>query len=228
MRLDKFISDCVKDSRSEIKASIRKGEVFLGNTCIKDPAFQVVKEDTVLYKGKTLSYTQFVYLMMNKPQGVISAVRDKKYKTVIDLVGEDYSFYDLFPVGRLDLDTEGLLILTNDGDFAHKALSPRYNIDKTYYVETLNPIPNEAKLLFSEGVYISGGHKTLPANLEILTEKSAYLTIHEGKFHQVKLMFEALKNQVTYLKRIKFGNLTLDEDLPLGSYRPILPEEKIF
>ena len=131
-------------------------------------------------------------------------------------------------MGRLDIDTVGLLIISNDGEMAHKALSPKFHVEKTYYVETENEITEDDKKSFIEGAYIAGGTKTLPAKLTILSDKSANLTICEGKFHQVKLMFEARKNKVTYLKRIKFGNITLDETLKEGDYRPLKPDESVF
>ena len=228
MRLDKFLADSALGSRSELKSAIKKGAVTVNSLPVKDPAFQISESDNVTFSGKPVSYTPYVYLMMNKPSGVISATEDKRHKTVLSLIDEKYAHYDLFPVGRLDIDTVGLLIISNDGDMAHKALSPKYHVEKTYYVETENKIREDDITAFSEGVYIAGGTKTLPATLEILSDNSANLTICEGKFHQVKLMFESRGNKVTYLKRIKFGNITLDENLKEGEYRPLFPEESIF
>lgn len=228
MRLDKFISDCGIATRSQIKEMIKKSRVSVDGQIIKDPSFKVSEDTLVLVDGKALSYSEFFYLMMNKPSGVISAVTDKKYKTVIDLLSSEYKNRSPFPVGRLDIDTEGLLIITNDGDFSHKITSPSHHVDKTYFVKTDKVIQKEAISLFREGVYISGGYKTLPAVLDITAPKEAYLTISEGKFHQVKLMFESVGVKVTYLKRIKIGKLSLDPSLLPGEYRPFLPSENVF
>ncbi len=228
MRLDKFLADCALGSRSELKTAIKKGLVTVNAFTVKDPGTSVTENDSVTYMGQTVSYTPYIYLMMNKPQGVISATEDKNKKTVLSLIDEKYAHYDLFPVGRLDIDTVGLLLISNDGEMAHKALSPKSHVEKTYYVETENKITEDDMAAFSEGVYIKGGTKTLPAKLEILSDNSANLTICEGKFHQVKFMFEARDNKVTYLKRIKFGNLILDESLKEGEYRPLKAGESVF
>lgn len=228
MRLDKFIADCGRGTRSQIREMIKKGRVSADGETLKDPSFKVKKDTKVCLDGKELTYSEFFYLMMNKPSGVISAVCDKKYKTVTDLLSPEYKSRSPFPVGRLDIDTEGLLIITNDGDFAHRITSPSHRVDKTYFVKTDSIIPKEAASLFSEGVYIQGGYKTLPAAFKATAPNEAYLTIHEGKFHQVKLMFEAVGTKVTYLKRIKIGNLCLDPDLLPGEYRPFLPSESVF
>ncbi len=228
MRLDKYLTDSGKGSRKEIKDSIKKGLVTVNSLVIKDPSFSVEKEASVTLNGQAIPYCPFVYLMMNKPKGVVSATEDKDKPTVLSLIGEEYKHFDLFPCGRLDIDTVGLLLITNDGELAHKALSPKSHVEKTYYVETEKPITSDYAKAFSEGVYIPGGTKTLPADLEILGENKANLTITEGKFHQVKYMFEALGNKVTYLKRIKFGNLLLDSSLKEGEYRPLFPHETIF
>ncbi|MDP4132995.1 MAG: pseudouridine synthase [Bacillota bacterium] len=228
MRLDKFLSDCGKGTRSELKNYIKKGAVTVGSAVIKDASFQVAKTDEVFFKGEKVNYEHFVYLMLNKPQGVVSATSDKHYKTVIDLLGDEYKHFNLFPVGRLDIDTEGLLILTNDGNLAHKSLSPKHHVEKTYYIESENPITEKDKEAFSEGVIIDGGYKTLSSKLEIISEYESTLTITEGKYHQVKLMFESRNNKVTFLKRIKFGNITLDNTLKPGEYRPLKPHENAF
>ena len=228
MRLDKFLADSALGSRSEIKTVIKKGGVTVNAAVIKDPGFQVTEDDAVIFMGQAVKYTPFIYIMINKPAGVICATEDKNQKTVLSLIDKKYAHYNLFPVGRLDIDTVGLLVISNDGDAAHRALSPKHHVEKTYYAETELPIKPEVISAFSEGVFISGGIKTLPAHLTILSEKSAHLTICEGKFHQVKLMFEAVGNKVTYLKRVKFGNLTLDNSLKEGEYRLLKPDESIF
>lgn len=228
MRLDKFLADCALGSRSELKSIIKKGGVTVNSAVIKDPGFQVTEKDSVTFSGQAVTYSPFIYIMMNKPAGLISATEDKKQKTVLSLIDKKYDHYDLFPVGRLDIDTVGLLLISNDGEMAHRALSPKSHVEKTYYVETESKIAPDDIKAFAEGVYISGGTKTLPAKLEIISDKSANLTICEGKFHQVKLMFEARGNKVTYLKRIKFGNLTLDESLKEGEYRLLKADESVF
>ena len=228
MRLDKFLADCALGSRSELKTVIKKGGVTVNSAVIKDPGFQVSENDAITFSGQAVSYSPYIYIMMNKPKGVVSATEDSRQKTVLSLIDKKYDHYKLFPAGRLDIDTVGLLLITNDGEMAHKALSPKSHVEKTYYVETEKEITNEDKIAFAEGVFIAGGTKTLPAKLEILSDKSAELTICEGKFHQVKLMFESRENKVTYLKRIKFGNLTLDESLKEGEYRLLKDEERVF
>lgn len=228
MRLDKFLADCALGTRSELKTAVKKGYVTVNAVTIKDPGFQVTEKDTVTFSGQAVSYTPYIYIMMNKPSGVISATEDRHQKTVLSLIDKKYAHYDLFPVGRLDIDTVGLLLISNDGEMAHRALSPKSHVEKTYYVETESEITNEDAEAFTEGVYIAGGTKTLPAKLEIISDKSANLTICEGKFHQVKLMFESRGNKVTYLKRIKFGNITLDESLKEGEYRLLKAEESVF
>ncbi len=228
MRLDKYLADSGVGSRKEIKEKIKKGLVTVNSITIKDPSFSVEKDSAVTYMGQVIPYAPFVYLMMNKPKGVISSTEDRKNATVISLLDEKYKHFDLFPCGRLDIDTVGLLLITNDGELAHKALSPKSHVEKTYYVETERDITKDYHEAFSEGVYIPGGTKTLPAKLEILGDNKANLTITEGKFHQVKFMFEAMGNKVLYLKRIKFGNLSLDPSLKEGEYRPLFPHETIF
>lgn len=228
MRLDKFLADCALGSRRELKEAIRKRSVTVNGVPVSDPSFSVSEEDDVLFCGKPAVYTPFIYLMMNKPAGVLSATEDRSKPTVLDLLPDSYRHYALFPVGRLDIDTEGLLLLTNDGALAHKATAPKFHVDKTYYTETALPIGSDTAARFSEGVRIAGGYVTAPARLRILSDKSAELTITEGKFHQVKQMFESVGNRVTYLKRISFGALTLDPALKPGKFRPLLPEERVF
>lgn len=228
MRLDKFLTLSFPLTRSEARAYIKKGAVLLNGEKASDPGTSVSESDSVLLNGEEAKYSEHVYIMMNKPAGVVSAVRDKKYKTVTDLLSESEKKRALFPVGRLDIDTEGLLILTDDGDFAHRVTSPGKKVDKTYYLKTERPIKDDYIAKLSEGVYIPGGYKTLPAHLCPISEFEAYLTISEGKFHQVKYMIEALGNRVSYLKRIRIGELLLDSALAPGEYRPFLPSEKVF
>lgn len=228
MRLDKFLKDSGVGSRSEVKLLIKKGLVTVNGVTAKSVDQKVTEYDTVTFSGKELSYQKFVYIMMNKPAGVISATTDAEHKTVTDLLDASLSHRSLFPVGRLDIDTEGLLLLTDDGDFAHRVTAPSHTVEKTYYLKTLRPLEDDYAEKFSDGVYIPGGHKTRPAKFEPVGECEALLTISEGRFHQVKYMLEAVGNRVTYLKRIKIGALCLDEALAPGEYRPLSPSESVF
>lgn len=228
MRLDKFLADSACGTRREVKSAIRKGHVTVGGTVITDAAYPVSEKDSVFFCGRAAAYAPFIYLMMNKPPGVLSATSDKRDKTVLDLVPEKYRHYRLFPVGRLDKDSEGLLLLTNDGDLAHRSLSPKFHVEKTYYVETARPIADAAENAFREGLVIAGGYLTKPARLLRLSDTSAHVTLTEGKFHQIKQMFAALDNEVVRLKRLSFGRLSLDPQLASGACRPLLPEETVF
>ncbi|MBO5743717.1 MAG: pseudouridine synthase, partial [Clostridia bacterium] len=185
-----------------------------------------IDEETavVTLSGERINYSRFTYLMLNKPSGYISATFDKKIPVVTDLVPAEFSHLDLFPIGRLDIDTVGLLVLTNDGDTAHKLLTPKSHVPKTYYVESEKPLTQDGKKLFENGVDL-GDFTTIPAKVEILGEKKAHLTIFEGKYHQVKRMYEAVDNKVTYLKRIKMGELILDKSLEEGQMRLMTDEE---
>ncbi|NLB41579.1 MAG: pseudouridine synthase, partial [Clostridiales bacterium] len=170
----------------------------------------------------------FHYLMMNKPPGVISATWDRDTKTVIDLLSEPYNKFDLFPVGRLDKDTEGLLLLTNDGQLAHKLLSPKKQVPKTYYAEVSGKVVEYDIITFQQGIPLESDFTTLPAELVIIEAgdiSKVLVTLYEGKFHQVKRMFEAIEKNVLYLKRISMGNLKLDDNLPLGEYKELTEEE---
>lgn len=228
MRLDKFLKDTGAGSRSEVKALIKKGLVTVNGSIAKSAELSVSEADAVCLSGQRLSYRKFVYIMMNKPSGVVCATHDGKYKTVTDITDGEFHHRSLFPVGRLDIDTEGLLLLTDDGDFAHRVTSPSKNVDKTYYLKTLRPLEESYGAQFAEGVYIPGGHKTKPASFKPLGASEALLTVSEGRFHQVKYMLNAVGNEVVYLKRIKIGALSLDDTLAPGEYRQLLPTETVF
>ncbi len=215
IRLDKILSKSGFGSRTDAKAIIKKGRVSVDGKIARSSNDKADPEK-VFVDGVKVKYKEFIYLILHKPQGVVSATDDNVHTTVIDLIDEKYLTYEPFPVGRLDIDTEGLLLITNDGQLGHNMLSPKKHVEKTYYVELLNPLSVEDKEKIEEGIDI-GGYVTQPCNIEIL-EKGVNITIHEGKFHQVKKMFEAVANKVVYLKRITFGPLTLPEDLPLGEY----------
>lgn len=227
MRLDKFLSNSGLGSRKEIKALIKSGAVSVNGNPPKDSSVQLDElNDIITVNGEKIEYREFIYLMLNKPAGYVSAVFDKKLPVVTELVPEKYSHFEVFPVGRLDIDTEGLLILTNDGALTHRLLSPKKHVDKTYYVISEKQ-PNEKTIeLFKEGVVLDDGYKTMSAHLEILPSgRQSLLTIQEGKFHQVKRMFEAADNKVEYLKRVKMGSLCLDENLKKGEIRELTSEE---
>ena len=227
MRLDKFLSDTSPMGRKEIKQHIKKGQVAVNGETVKDPGAYVDEEkDEVSFCGEVVSYRKFVYLMLNKPDGYVSATYDKHYRVVTDLVNEEYAHYEVFPVGRLDIDTHGLLLLTNDGDLAHKLLSPKSKVPKTYFVKSEKEVTDEDIKAFEEGIELED-FKTLPGKCETISDdkKESHLTIYEGKFHQVKRMFEARDNKVTYLKRISMGSLFLDESLPEGCVRELSKEE---
>ncbi len=226
MRLDKLLAGAGCGSRKEIKQFLRKGAATVNGVVVKN-ADAVVDEtkDVITFFGEKIVYREFVYLMLNKPAGVVSATYDNRDIAVISLVPEEYMHYELFPVGRLDKDTEGLLIITNDGAAAHKALSPKHHVPKVYYAETDGKIMQEDIEKFKEGIILDDGYKTMPAVLEKAGDTSAYVTIAEGKFHQIKRMFADTGKKVTYLKRIKFGNIMLDKSLKPGEMRELTEEE---
>ena len=229
MRLDRFLAECGLGTRTEVKKMIRSGAVTVnGKPVTKGDVHITPQSDTVTAFGQEAVYRKFIYLMLNKPQGYISATRDGRTPTVMDLVPEEYLHFEPFPVGRLDIDTEGLLLLTNDGDLAHRLLSPKKHIPKTYVAQLEKPISNQDIEEFKKGITLDDGYKTLPAELEMLSENNGYwaeVIIHEGKFHQVKRMFKAVENQVLYLKRTKMNRLSLDSNLPLGAVRELTEAE---
>ncbi len=228
MRIDKLISNSTPYGRKEIKNFIKKGQVLVNGKSVKDAGMHVdEKNDEITLSGEKIVYKEFVYLMLNKPAGYISATFDKHYSVVTDLVSEEFSHFDVFPVGRLDIDTVGLLILTNDGDLAHRLLSPKSHVAKTYFVRSAKPLCEKDIQTFKNGIELEKDFTTLPATLCPLDtgENESYVTIYEGKFHQVKRMFEAVDNEVLYLKRISMGPITLDESLGEGKIRPLTEEE---
>lgn len=228
LRLDKFLADMQLGTRSQVKEYIRKGRISVNNNNVMSPDMKVDTEtDFILFDGRNISYEEYEYYMLNKPAGVLSTTRDKNTKTVLDLI-EDKARKDLFPVGRLDKDTEGLLLITNDGALAHDLLSPKKHVDKTYYAKINGQVLPEHIIDFKNGIYIEEDIKTLPANLKIIksgVESEIELTIHEGKFHQVKRMFEKIGTEVTYLKRLSMGSLVLDCNLQPGEYRNLTNSE---
>ena len=228
IRLDKYLADMGKGTRSEVKKAISKGLVRVNNEIVKKPETKLdTDSDNVLFDGVLVGYAQYEYYMLNKPAGVISATEDKREKTVIDLITEKKR-KDLFPVGRLDRDTEGLLLISNDGELAHRLLSPSKHVDKVYYAKIDGEVTIEDVEAFQQGVDIGEEKLTRPAKLRILksgTQSEIELTICEGKFHQVKRMFQAVEKEVVYLKRLQMGTLILDESLKPGEYRELTEQE---
>ncbi|MDV9291608.1 16S rRNA pseudouridine(516) synthase [Clostridioides difficile] len=228
-RIDKILSNLGYGSRSEIKKYCKQGSVVVSGSEVSNPGTQVDTEnDEILFNGEEVIYREYIYLMMNKPAGYISATTDKYDPTVLDLIDLSYLAFEPFPVGRLDKDTEGLLVLTNDGKLSHRVLSPKKHVPKTYYAKIDGVVTEEDVEVFLEGVVLDDGYKTMPSQLNILKsddESEIELTIHEGKFHQVKRMFESVGKKVVYLKRLSMGNLKLDESLELGEYRELTDEE---
>ena len=229
MRLDKFISATTTLSRAEAKKIIKKG-ILINDILVKSPDYKIDEiNDQVIVNGNRLFYQKYVYIMMNKPQNVISATDDAIDKTVVDLLEEKDRIYKVFPVGRLDKDTEGLMLLTNDGELAHKLISPKKDVEKKYYVEVSGELKEEHLELVKDGLVIDEGYKCKSAQLEILESSKvksiANIYITEGKFHQVKRMMKALGTTVTYLKRLSIGTLELDKTLKLGEYRYLTDKE---
>ncbi len=226
MRLDKFLADCGLGTRTEIKKLIKSGAIRVTGYDSLRPELKIDEtKDEVFAFGEKIIYKKHIYLIMNKPQGFVSATWDKKDRVVLELVPEEYLHFEPFPVGRLDIDTEGLLILTDDGDLAHRLLSPKKHVPKTYFAKLEAPAETEYIDAFKKGVILDDGYKTKPATLEILNETEINLTISEGKFHQVKRMFEAVGNKVVFLKRIKMNSLSLDSALKPGECRELTEEE---
>lgn len=223
-RLDKFLCDFNIGTRSQVKSFIQKGMVSVNDSIIKKPETKVSDSDCVCFQGEVLSTEEYAYFMLHKPEGVISATEDKFQATVLDYF-KDESCKNLYPVGRLDKDTEGLLLITNDGELGHRLLSPRHHIPKTYYVELQHSVKDEDIHLLETGIDIGEKNLTLPAKLQVLSNNTVHITITEGKFHQIKRMFEAVNNKVLYLKRISMGELTLDESLLKGEYRRLTADE---
>ena len=225
IRLDKLLSHKGYGSRKEVKQLIRKGFVFVNEEVVLDDDYKVNEDnDSITIMDEEVTYSKYVFYMMHKPKNVVSATFDFHKETVIDLMGF-LAKQKIFPVGRLDIDTEGLLLITNDGQMAHNLLSPKKHVDKVYYVEFSGEYKDEYTKEFEKGVVIDDGYVCKPASFELKSSNSGYITIHEGKFHQVKRMFISLNMEVTYLKRVKFGSLVLDEQLPKGEFRELSDEE---
>lgn len=226
MRLDKYLALSRAGTRSEVKDHIRKGSVSVNGSVVKDPALHVDNTDEITLCGRKITYKEHVYYMLNKPAGVVSATEDDTEKTVIDLFPEDMR-KGLFPVGRLDKDSVGLLIITDDGAFSHNLMSPKNHVDKRYLIRTDLPLDEADVYAFSEGITLADKTKLKPATLEITSpdRTEAIVTISEGKYHQVKRMIASRGKKVLFLKRISIGKLRLDPNLKEGEYRELSENE---
>lgn len=228
LRLDKYLSDMNVETRSRLKQMIRKGQVTVNGEAATRPEMKVVPgSDRICVLGNPVGYRELEYYLLHKPAGVVSATEDRRDRTVLDLL-PDIRRDDLFPVGRLDKDTEGLLLITNDGSLAHKLLSPNHHVEKVYYAEIDGPVTEEDQKRFKEGIDIGDPTNTLPAGLDILSSgetSRVRVTLTEGRYHQIKRMFEASGKRVVYLKRLSMGPLALDENLRKGEWRSLTPEE---
>ena len=225
MRLDKYIASCTGMTRKEIKKALKKVPAFVAGEKVSAPETQVDIKTKVVFMGEHLHYSEFTYILMNKAAGYVCTNREGRNPTVFTLLGDEIKARDLFTVGRLDKDTTGLLIITNDGDFSHRMVHAKKHVDKTYHLTVDKKIPESAIEKFRSGVDIGDDELTKPATLEILSDTSANLTISEGRFHQVKRMMEAVGCTVTSLKRLSMGPFTLDPTLAEGEYRLFTEEE---
>ena len=227
IRLDKYLADSGLGTRSDVRSLVRSGSVLVNGTIEKDAGRRIDENaDEVICNGKSLTFAEFEYYMLNKPAGIITASRDKKEKTVVDLI-KSKKRRDLSPVGRLDRDTEGLLLITNDGKLAHELLTPGKHVDKVYVAHISGELPEDAAEQFKTGIDIGDEKPTKPAELRVLNTDSGIVEVvlTEGRYHEIKRMFEALGCHVEYLKRISMGSLVLDETLGLGEYRELTEEE---
>ncbi|MBM7542975.1 pseudouridine synthase [Amphibacillus cookii] len=229
MRLDKLLANTGFGSRKEVKKLLKLGQITVNDELVKEPQKKInLQEDRVCVNHEQVHYEEFVYFILNKPAGVVSATEDSRDRTVIDLLADEDRLTDPFPVGRLDKDTEGLLLITNDGKLAHRLLSPKKNVGKTYYAKIEGNVTVEDQAVFQKGVILDDGYQTKEAQLTILQSgpiSEIELTIFEGKYHQVKRMFEAVHKRVIYLKRIAMGEWLLDPKLKLGEYRRLTEAE---
>ncbi|MFL0253056.1 pseudouridine synthase [Clostridium neuense] len=229
-RLDKVLANSGYGSRKDVKKIIKGGKVEIDGKVVKDSNYQLDPiKSAIKVSGEEIIYKKYIYLMMNKPDGVISATFDDYDKTVIDILEDNHKVFEPFPVGRLDKDTVGLLLLTNDGELNHRLISPKWHVDKIYYAKINSNIDKDDVEEFKDGIILDDGYKCMPAKLEILeageNESKVKVTIQEGKYHQVKRMFESLGKKVIYLKRLSFGGLDLDKNLGEGEYRELTASE---
>ena len=227
MRIDKFLSNMGIASRTESSKAARQGGILVNGVPVKKSDAHINPEkDVITYCGRIIEYRKYTYILMNKPDGVVSATEDGRDKTVIDLLPEELQKLNLFPCGRLDKHTLGLVMLTDDGDLAHRLLSPKHHVKKRYFFESKFPL-NESEIEYLEkGATLEDGYVTKPSQIELFEDKkSGYITLVEGKYHQIKRMLESVNNKITYLERVTFGPLSLDEDLERGQWRFLTKDE---
>ena len=225
MRLDKFLANSGIGSRKEVKELIKQGLVFVNDERIKNSDKNIDEiKDVIKIRDKCIEYRKYVYIMLNKPQNIISATEDNKHKTVIDLI-KGYDTYNIFPVGRLDIDTEGLLLLTNDGKLSHNLLSPKKHVEKEYFVKLKENINDIDINKVENNIELEDGYICKKAKIKRLSKNELYISITEGKFHQVKRMFKAVGNEVIFLKRVRMANILLDKNLKSGEYRELTEDE---
>lgn len=225
MRLDKYLSNAKILSRKETEKEIKLGTIKINGKVATKKDQSVLESDTVTYNDNLVKIIDFLYIMLNKPQGYVSSTDDPRDKTVLDLLPLEYRKYNLFPCGRLDKDTVGLVILTNDGVGTHNLLSPKKHISKDYYFEIIAPISDDKIKNIEKGVKLRDGYTTKPCKVIMHSEKSGIITLTEGKYHEIKRLFASQGNLITYLKRISFGSINLDPNLKEGEYRLLTNEE---
>lgn len=226
IRIDKFFSETGTLSRTETAKAIKFGQIFVDGEKVKTSDIKIdEKKAVVTYLGQVVNYQKYVYIMLNKPQGVISATEDKSQKTVLDLLPDKYKKMNLFPCGRLDKDTLGLVILTNDGESGHKALAPKSHVKKTYLFECADNLSSADVVKIEQGVLLKDGYLTKPCEIEMINCKKGKITLTEGKYHEIKRMLGAVGNKITYLERISFGGIILDSSLKRGEWRELNCQE---
>ena len=227
MRIDKFLSNMGIATRTESSKAARQGGILVNGAVVKKADVHIDPEkDVVTYLGRKIEYRKYTYILMNKPDGVVSATEDGRDKTVIDLLPEELQKLNLFPCGRLDKHTLGLVMLTDDGDLAHRLLSPKHHVKKKYYFESKFPLTEDEISYLEKGATLEDGYVTKPSEIELFEDKkSGHITLVEGKYHQIKRMLESVNNKITYLERITFGPLVLDENLERGEWRFLTENE---
>jgi 16S rRNA pseudouridine516 synthase len=229
IRLDKFLSHVGLGTRAEVKKLLKKGLISHNKITIVDPSYKILTDDQLVgYNGQLVSYEPLIYIMLNKPKNVVSATKDNHDRTVIDIISHPAK-HKLFPVGRLDKDTTGLLLITNDGKLSHELLSPKKHVDKTYITKVIGLVSLKTVNAFNDGITLEDGYKTMSSKLRLIEQDEdtsiVEITIKEGKFHQIKRMFDSVAMKVIELERISMGNLVLDESLKLGESRFLTKEE---
>ncbi len=227
MRIDKFLSNMGIATRTESSKAARQGLILVNGVPVKKADIHIDPDkDVIVYGGRKIEYRKYTYILMNKPDGVVSATEDGRDKTVIDLLPEELQKLNLFPCGRLDKHTLGLVMLTDDGDLAHRLLSPKHHVKKKYYFESKFPLKDEEIGYLEKGATLEDGYITKPSEIELKADgKSGYITLVEGKYHQIKRMLESVNNKITYLERITFGPLVLDESIARGQWRFLTENE---